>query len=484
MKTRQDFVAVIDRTADKYDQIAALRRAGDPRYFQQQEAMATMFAMLSQQIEIGMMEPFDKVRDATVLADAALKGIIPKASPARVRLKVTNINKAAAFTIAAGRRLTDANGHIYEVDRPVVVPPAKSDTEPGVATVEAIQRTVRKIVHTVTENKGFYTIEVPPAEDGRKLASIAVENASGVPFRFTPGFVNVWPGDRIYHVESDAYRRLFVKFGLVDVVGYQPIVGEKLTLIITESVGDVRPAIGSPFSLEYAYTPADGLVAIEFAELMIAGYDPIGMAELRELCRYPSTYDDSAVYLGEFDFLVRRQFPNLPFLSIWNEQIEEQARGANMDNINRLFLSMQVPAGADKAATFSVVKKIILGADDSFDIKEVAPVELPIAVSVTAQISRIHDVEGVKAQIIQAVLAEYGRDSAMAKRGMVQVQFKRIYDYLRLSIPALQDAGSDFSVAIAPPTVALMPEHWRYVSTASLTVTIQAVDYNLGSWGR
>ena len=484
MKTKADFLAIIDQTADRYDQVAALRRSGDPRWFQHQEAMATMLGMLSQQIEIGMMEPFDKVRDATVLADAALKGIIPKATSARLKLKASNANKSAAFSLAAGRRLADANGNMYEDDRPVLVPAAISDTEPGVAMVEVIQRTVRTITHTVTESAGFYAIEIPAAADGRMLSEIAVEDSSGSAFRYAPGFTNVNPGDRVYHVEADAYQRLIVKIGLDGLVGYQPFVGEKLTLMLTDSVGDVRPAAGSPFSLEYAYTPADSLIKIEFSELMVAGSNPIGIADLRELCRYPSTYDDSAVYLGEFDFLVRRQFPNLPFLSIWNEQIEEQVRGANVDNINRLFVSFVPPDGADGAATFAAVKKIMLTADDSFDVKQVQSIENPISVSVTAQVSRIHDADGVKAQITQAILSEYGSASAMAKRGMVQVQFKRVYDYLRQSIPALQDEGSDFSVVIAPSSIALRPEHWRFVSPGSLTVTIQAADYNIENWGR
>ncbi len=216
---------------------------------------------------------------------------------------------------------------------------------------------------------------------------------------------------------------------------------------------------------------------------MTAGANPITMPELRELCRYPSTYDESAVYLGEFDFLVRRNLTNLQFLCIWNEQIEEKARGPHVDNINRLFVSFSPAAGANRAATLAEISRICLQADDSYDIKEVAPIELPIVVKVKAQVARIHDIAAVTDQIRQALLSEYGKDSIMARRGMVVLQFKRAYEFLRKNITALQDEGSDFSVVIDPPAKTLLPEHWRFVSPASLTVDVTASDYNIGDMG-
>lgn len=482
MITRDEFIKVIDQTAEKYHLVAALRKAGDPRYFQQQEAMATMFAMLSQQVEVGMMEPFDKVRDATVLADAALKGVIPKASPARVKLLVKNTG-SAAFVMAAGRRVTDSDGLIYEVDKPVTIPAAASATVPGQAYIEAVQRTIRTILHTVTDPDGFYSIEIPASEDGRLLASIQVKDSAGVEFRYSPGFTNVWPGDKVYHVEMDEYQRVMVKFGLGGTVGYQPIAGDKFTLILTECNGDVRPAQGSPFTLEYTYTLADTSITMEMFELVLAGASPLTLPEIRELCRYPSTYNASAVYLGEFDFLVRRTVTNLRFLSVWNEQIEEKVRGANVDNINRLFVSVKEATGANHAATFEEIKRIMLNADDSYDVKDVPVVENPFVVTIKAQVARVHDLAAVTQQIRQAVLSEYGRDSLMARRGMVVLQFKRVYEHLRSKVAALQDAGSDFSVTIAPSAVAVLPEHWRFVSETSLTVDVVSADYSVENWG-
>jgi hypothetical protein len=129
------------------------------------------------------------------------------------------------------------------------------------------------------------------------------------------------------------------------------------------------PGKGSPFSLEYAYTPTESLITIEMVELMIAGSDPLGIPALRELSRYPSIYNESAVYLGEFDFLVRRTITNLPFLSVWNEQVEEQARGPSVDNINRLFVSFCEPVNSSKAFVEGEIRSSTLrGAHAVFDV--------------------------------------------------------------------------------------------------------------------
>lgn len=484
MKTKQDFAAIIDQTAEKYDQIAALRRAGDPRYFQHQEAMATMFAMLSQQLEIGMMEPFDKVRDATVLADAALKGIIPKGSPARVKVLVKNASKTGDFTMDAGRIVTDSDSTPYVVDRPVIIPRAASDTEPGKGFVELVQRKVKKITHTVNASSPFYAVEIPESTEGAYLASIDIASPDGTAFRYTPGFTNVRPGDKVYHVETDEYRRVWVKFGIDGIAGYQPVAGEVLEIFVAETNGNVLPGKGSPFSLEYAYTPTESLITIEMVELMIAGSDPLGIPALRELSRYPSIYNESAVYLGEFDFLVRRTITNLPFLSVWNEQVEEQARGPSVDNINRLFVSFCEPVNSSKAFVEGEIRRVLLGADDSFDVVFVSPVVSNINLHIQAQIARVHDMAAVRAQIITAILSEYGSESPLSLQGMLVLQYKRVYDYLRSKIPALQDAGSDFSVTITNPPTKTLPEHWRYVSPTSLVVDVRSADYNIGGWGR
>jgi hypothetical protein len=88
------------------------------------------------------------------------------------------------------------------------------------------------------------------------------------------------------------------------------------------------------------------------------------------------------------------------------------------------------------------------------------------------------------AQSSTAILEEFGPESPLSLQGMMTLQYKRVYEFLRARVPALQDSGSDFSVQIPESTVKPMPEHWRFVSPQSLTITIKPADYNIGGWGR
>ena len=87
MLTKADFQRAIRDSISSYPAIAPLYQAGDPRVLQHLDAMATMLAMFSAQLETAMSEPFEKTRDATVLADAAMRGIVRKATPARVQMR-------------------------------------------------------------------------------------------------------------------------------------------------------------------------------------------------------------------------------------------------------------------------------------------------------------------------------------------------------------------------------------------------------------
>src|SRR5690606_37397032 len=104
-----------------------------------------------------------------------------------------------------------------------------------------------------------------------------------------------------------------------------------------------------------------------------------------EISAYPSVYNSSAVYLGNFDFLIRRNLGPFRFLSIWNEYKEEQVRGADIDNINTLFVTA-VKDGVDDATLRSQIYDAIKAADDSYKIKDVAVDEIEIPVVIVAKV--------------------------------------------------------------------------------------------------
>jgi hypothetical protein len=475
MYTKRDFQDKIRDSLNQYPETAQLHQAGAPRILQPLDAMATMLAMLSQQYEIAAMEPFEKVRDATIYADAALKGIVPVGIPQRVRISISNPT-ASPFTVAAARTLLDANGYPYRVDTPVTVAAG------GSSTFEAVQIVEREVTHTVAFGYPFYRVEVPAPEDGLYIAGFTVASSIAGDLTYHPQFTNVGAGDPVYHVETDEYRRLYVVLGIAT-AGYEPAAGEVFTLTIRDTVGDARPAANSPFIFEYTASPADNFVTMTMNALLVPGAAPPDIATLREFAKYPSVYDDNAVYLGEFDFLIRRHLTNLSFLSVWNEQIEELVRGPDVDNINKLFISCLPAEGGDLSATQANIRAIVERADDSYRLAFVsaAPIELPV--TITAQVARIHDPGAVESQIKTALLGQYGATAAAAKRGMMRPQVKAIFKLLRENVPALADDGSDFTVNLPAIPGDQLPEQFRYMTGDSISVTVTVSNYNDGRFG-
>ncbi len=185
MLTKQDLQQVIQDSINEYPSLAPLYQAGDPRILQHLNAMATMLSMLSAQVETSMAEPYEKTRDSTVLADSAMRGIIPKGTPSRVRVRV--INKGAEpFQIDSGRTVLDSAGRPYRIETSAYSVPGEE------VSFEASQVYQTSIKHRVFGSVPFYSIPIPPADDDSHLCGIAVADNAGQ-FEHRNRYVNCWP---------------------------------------------------------------------------------------------------------------------------------------------------------------------------------------------------------------------------------------------------------------------------------------------------
>ena len=498
MYTKSDFMQKIKELLPTYPTIAALYEAGDPRILQQLEAQATMFAMLSGQIEVAQNEQFEKARDSTVLADAAMRGIIRKGKAARARVLVKN-GGTQPYTVETGRTILDSSGRVWQVATPVVVNPGET------GSFEACQYRIETIEHTVTEPYPFYAIEIPSSDDDSYLYSIAVSDRFGS-YEYRERYVNSSAGERIFHVEADDRQRVYVRFGFENVVGVQPSNGETITLSVLRTFGDITVEYGAPFSFEYLQSPLENDLTLSMDAMLMKGENPITMSQLRDLARYPSVYDENAVFLGEFDYLVRRNFPTLRFLSVWNECAEEIARGASVDNINCLFVACLSATGDEEVLeqtgddpvapkmlledeltqTQKLIREKILSADDSYRVKFFTPVIVKIKINITARISTSYVASEIKEKITEVLISEFGQESAPAKRGQFRVLYRRVYNFLREKIPALSDGEADLQVNIdnvAKSSAIDRPELWRFVDRDSINVTVETDNITTPSWG-
>ncbi|MGI9211757.1 MAG: hypothetical protein ACR2HF_04735 [Methylococcaceae bacterium] len=492
MLTKADFTQIIKDSIQQYPAIAPYYQAEDPRMLQSLEAMATMLALFSSQVEVAMSEPFEKARDSTVLADAALRGIIPKGSPARASIRISNGN-SKPFIVADGRVLVDSDGREWQCVTPLTV---EANSE---AMAEAVQISETTLKHTVANSVPFYAIPIPNHANGLYLASIGISDSSGNAYEFRERYVNTMPDERVFHVESDDRQNLFIRLGYRNVVGYQPNDGEVFTLQLGYTVGSVQISPDQPLTFDYLLSPFDNYIELRTNSLLIPGKNPIDIPTLRDICRYPSVYDHSAVYLGEFDFVVRRSFPDLAFLSVWNEVVEESVRGAKLDNINTLFVAAASPDGDEITLTEGSdpyliaeyqltplqrsIRQKILAADSSYRVRFYTPVKVALSLEIHAQVPTSYPAHTVRAQITAALLAEFGDASTSSRRGRNIPLYKQIYDLLRLKIPALAASNrSDARVLIGNDDSATRPENWLYLTESGLSITVTPINVVNAHW--
>lgn len=478
---KSDFFEAMRGVLLEHDATAVALQVQDPRIVQPLGAMAQMLAMLSVQLDINANEVFEKVKDATIYADAALKGIMPYARPARVLLKADNPT-ATALPIAAGRVFTDQAGRKYYSISPMLIPATLNGVD-GTTTLRLSQSETQVHSSTIDESRPFLTVPVQqPLNSDEHLSSMAV-TVNGLPFTYTKDFTNILPNERVYHVEIDEYRQLSVKFGQADKVGYQPSIGDTVDITTQVTFGQIDGKPGDEFILDtISPNSNESELTFQLEAIEDIGADPIDLATLRELCKYPALYSDNAVYLGSFDALIRRHYPDLRFLSVWNEQVEESVRGANLLNINRLFVAFAPKHDNEYDTMQDNIRRLIEKADDGYRTVFYAPIIDKPQISITAKISVTHDAEVVKQQITQVLLETYGQDTAVSKRGLLDIRHKDINKLLSDNILALKDYRSDVIVQVTRNT-ALKPEYWQYVDEHSMSITVNAVLVADDAWG-
>ena len=443
-----------------YPEINARVAVGDVTITQQLAAQAQMLAMLSYQLGLAEVEPWIKARDNMVLADAALRGVLPYAKAACYAANVIN-QGVHDISLTAGRKLLDNKGRIWEITDGAIIPRGSH------AIIHIAQHETTEKIHQVKEEKSFYQINVAPPNSDNYLLDISVKDENGEYFKYAEKFNNVEPNERVYHIIADEMMNIAVQFGLKDIIGYVPKVDEKIIIVTRYTGGNVSLENATPLDLEYLQENEENLIILS-GEQIQAGAEPFSIDDLREITNYPSLYDNNAVFLGEFKFIVQRKLSPFVFLNVWNERQEEMARGANVDNINTLFVSF-LKDGIQNEEAQNQISRIIHAADNSYRIKFVSTVEQKININIQLTLAPMHDEGSVRKQIKVHLIKQYGKNSSWARQGNQRINWQNTIKYLRENITQLQDGISDIAITIEQ-TQNTLPETFAYVAEDSINI--------------
>jgi len=493
--TKQDFKNEIDNSITNYPAIEARYKISDPVIMQGLDAIATMLSMLSMQLELSTGEVFNKTKKSTVLADAALRGIVNHSTPLRVSLLVNNTG-ANDVNIQLGRVLIDDNGYNYKVVTAATVLASKT------AYIEAIQVFEDVITHTVTNATPFYSINVPVKKEVGSISGIVLSDTQYI-YTYSDSYMNVFSGDHVFNIETDDKENIYIRLGSDGVIGVQPVNGELFKITVSYSFGNISLKNNSVFSFEYINNINEPLLKISLDKVVSNGVNPLSINEIKDLIKYPSIYSSNAVLLGDFEFLIRKNIFNIVFLSIWNEAQEEKVRGADVKNINTLFVAcfssneqvliedkpytVTPPTVIDNAnlSTFQDnILSVINKADSSYKVVFYTPVQSLIYIDIKATVSASYSITDINNKISSIILDNYGLNSVNYRKKSSIPLNKDIFNLLKQGITELNEGIADISISIKDTLLVNRPELWIYVSSSSLSVSVVSSSVNVSSWGQ
>lgn len=452
-------------------EIALRYQNGDPLVVAMLQAHAGMIADQSADLDVAKIEPFIKSNVRTILADATNKGILPIATPCQHYLEVEN--KGTTFvTISAGRYFDDLQGRTWHLMQTANVGPGQK------VQVQAEQSQVRTIKYQAIYTETFHQVVLDIQED-LHLSGIRIYDDQGNSYTYRSRWLNSPAGEYAYNLKTDTMRQITAEFGDDMRCGRTVLANTVLSFELTESDGAIDNSVLREASLQEISAAAEAKVQLKFVTggLIRSGTDPLSIEQLRLLSSYP-THDQNAVFLSDFDYVVRKAFmARCHYLTVWNEAVHDKYYRASYDDINHLQLAFS-PKNLGEREQLATDIKNYIGEIDSLYRGRVHQHNIEVRhfkLEVSAKLAPVHNADTVKEQIITLLLARYGRES-MASSYFLADGFntQEIANALKTNITAFQDHISDFTIVsedlLKNP---IKPHQWAFMDKSSIVVNIQ-----------
>ncbi|OTG87880.1 hypothetical protein [Acinetobacter sp. ANC 3813] len=463
-----------------FPEIQARYLAGDPTVTAPIQVMQHMLAELGRDVDVSELEPFIKSRESTILADASNKGILPKGTATQHRVSIKN-NGTERVTMQSGRVFEDGQGRVWRFIQNAEIPAGDE------IRVLAEQSQERIVVKTITETLPFFSFQLPITED-MALCSLSVKDNEGDLYSFVTRWMNAQAGEKAITLKTDTLRSLTLEFGDSERTGHTLQANTELSITIVETDGELDAANLSDAMLVETYTAKEGKLRIKFEAggLVRMGANPLSIDQMRLLASYP-THDDNAVFLGNFEFLVRKNFMSRSyFLNVWNESIHETHYGASVANINHLFVSITPKNSGEYALICGEVANLIAQADSLYGNSNIVfkpAEERKFRIKVNAVLSPVHDVDAVKEQIKSLLLSHYGKEQIAASYYLQNgFNLLEISQLLQRDVLAFQDRQSNLSIETEDlQENPVKPHHWLYMDASTIEIDIQRSSLSGGS---
>lgn len=479
MPTQADYQNLLGASLSDSD-VLELYNAQDPRLIQQLNALGGLFVALGKEMDVSEIEPFIKSRERSIIADATNKGILPTGTPCQHNIQIMN-NSYDDVSLAQGRLIEDNSGGRYWRLTTSVTIKAQSSTT---AIVE--QSEYREVKYTVPITEIFHKVSITTKDD-MFLSGITIKDDAVKPniYSLTKRWINSSAGDYCFNLTMDSLQRLIIQFGDSSRAGITAKVGQVFTIGLTETYGSIDYTSLSDASLVNINTTDEQKLSIKFVSggLIQSGANPLTVDQLRILSSYPAIYDESAVFLANFDYLVRQKYmTKTNYIAVWNENIQERFYGVSYKDINHLNIAVYSKNIDEQPKIIESIKQTIATADnlykDRVNVKLVE--EVPYTITITGTLGAVHDADSVTSQIKTLLVEKYGKGQTSSSRWLQNgFNIQEISTLIRDNISAFQDRISDFS--ITPSSRVNKPHEWVYMTNDSITISLAKTAENMGA---
>lgn len=452
-------------------EIALRYQNGDPLVTAMLQAQAGMIADQSADIDQAQIEPFIKSNVRTILADATNKGILPIATPCQHYIEIEN-KGLAAVSISAGRYIDDIQGRTWRLLQTANIGPGE------ISQVQAEQSQIRVEQYQAIYTESFHQVQLN-IQDELYLSGIKVQDDQGGAYLRRQNWLNCSPGEYAYNVKTDSMRHVIVEFGDDLRCGRTIQANDILNFELTETDGKIDTSVLREASLQELITSDEAKLQLKFTSggLIRTGTDPLSIEQLRLLSSYP-THDQSAVFLSDFDYVVRKAFMSrCNYLTVWNEAVQDRYYSATLDDINHLQLAFSAKNESESEQLAIDIKNYIGEIDSLYKgrVHQHAVEVRYFNLEVNAKLASVHNVDTVREQIITLLLSKYGRDLLASSYFLADgFNTQEITKSLKDNIAAFQDHISDFSI-ISDDLVLnpIKPHQWCYMDKSSIKVNIK-----------
>lgn len=464
-----------------FPEIAARYATGDPTIKAMIASQITMLGLLSFEIDVSEAEPFIKSRERTILADASNKGILPIATPCKHTIRAMSSHNGT-LTIVAGRYIEDVQGRPWRLLETANIP-ANSQID-----VQVEQSELRTIKHTALTSDAFQQVYVELQSD-MYLANIAITDNEGNNYAYKPKWMNVSKGENAVVFKTNTKRQMIVEFGDSNRFGRTLSANTDITFLVIETYGEFDISKLKEASLSEIINSNEQKLRFKFTDngLIQSGVDPVSIDQLRLLSSYPN-YDDNAVFLGDFDYNVRRKFvAQTDYIHVWNEAIHEVHYGASIRNINHLFVAIQPKNINELPLITNQVSQHIARLDSLYNDKVnfVNVEERAFNITIKGVLNPVHNVDDVKQQVTAFLLGLYGRGKLAASYYLSEgFNIQEISKKIRDNILAFQDQMSDYYIVTEDLSQnPIKPHQWLYLNANSISYDIKVrASHGQGHW--